>query len=117
MSWKRFILVRLAVLPVVIGLVAVLLGPGLRDKGEAPLAQGASVEAVSGEGLGSGSMDQGATVELTNAQPIGAFSDYWTCVGMVGGQIAYFVITKQWWNIPSWVWPKVRAACWRFIRS
>ncbi len=57
------------------------------------------------------------TVDISTAQPISAFSDYWTCVGMVGGQIAYFLVTKQFWMVPPWVWPKVRQACWSFINS
>lgn len=66
---------------------------------------------------GGSTEDTATVVDITGAQAIGAFSDYWTCVGMVGGQIAYWIITKQFWQVPPWMWPKVRQACWRFINS
>ena len=78
------------------------------------VAPDAEAEAVAAETVAD---DEAPSVDISNAVPISWYSDYATCVGMVGGQIAYWIITKQWWNVPPWVWPQVRAACWRFINS
>lgn len=64
-----------------------------------------------------GDSGEAAVIDISDAVPINWASDYATCVGMVGGQIAWLIITRQWWAVPPWVWPKVRAACWRFIQS
>lgn len=114
------------VIALVCGLLAAGTSSSQRDAASTEAAIGVADQATSDvapdvtrdTAASTGSADGRDVVDITGVQTVGAFSDYWTCVGMVGGQSAYWIITKQLWSgLPPWVWAKVRAACWRFIYS